>query len=65
MKRWMKDNSSGTKDAFDVEWEKKFGPDDETMKFDSLEEFHKWLEEVKNFDPVHNKYDLPRIQSAV
>ena len=55
MKRWIKDNSSETKDAFDIEWEKKFGPDDETMKFDSLEEFHEWLEEVKNFDPVHNK----------
>ena len=33
---------------------KKFGPDDRPKKFDSLEEFHAWLEEVKNFEPVHN-----------
>jgi len=25
------------------------------MKFDSLEEFHDWLEEVKKFEPVYDK----------
>lgn len=43
------------KDAFDIAWEAKFGSDEEAMKFDSLEEFHQWLEEVKNFDPLHNE----------
>lgn len=43
------------KDAFDIAWEAKFGDDNETMKFDSLEEFHAWLEEVKNFEPLHDQ----------
>lgn len=54
MKRFIKDNLTESKDAFDIEWEKKFGPDDETMKFDSLDEFHRWLEEVINFEVIHD-----------
>ena len=54
MKRWIHDNSL-PQDEYDRQWEEKFGPDDESMKFDSLEEFHQWLEEVKKFDPIYNK----------
>ena len=57
MKRLIHDShKSGEEvDDFDKQWDAKFGPDNETMKFDSLEDFHKWLEEVKKFEPVHNK----------
>ena len=54
MKRHIKDNRP-KKDAFDIAWEKKFGSDDECMKFDSLDEFHQWLEEVINFDPSNDQ----------
>lgn len=54
MKRWIHDPSE-PQDEFDKQWEEKFGDDDETMKFDSLEEFHDWLEEVKRFEPVYDK----------
>lgn len=54
MKRLIRANNN-TEDEFDRQWEQKFGPDDEPMKFDSLEEFHQWIEEVKKFEPVYNK----------
>lgn len=42
-------------DEFDKQWEEKFGPDDESLMFHSFEEFRKWFEEVKQFEPVHNQ----------
>ena len=48
-------SSNDYEDEFDKQWREKFGPDDEPMKFDSLDEFHDWLEEVKQFEPVYNK----------
>lgn len=53
MKRRIHDYSE-PKDEFDKQWEEKFGPDDETMKFDSLEELHDWFEEVMRFEPVYD-----------
>ena len=47
--------SDSAEDEFDRQWEEKFGPDDQPKKFDSLEEFHDWLEEVKKFEPVYTK----------
>lgn len=57
MKRLIHDSrrSEGEVNDFDEQWSARFGPDDETKKFNSLEEFHRWLEEVKKFEPVHNK----------
>lgn len=52
MKRIIRDTKEH-RDAYDIAWEEKFGPD-EAMKFDSLEEFHAWLKEVEEFDPIHN-----------
>ena len=54
MSRHIK-NLNLQKDEFDIAWEKKFGNDNEAMKFDSLEEFHDWLKEVEKFDPLHNQ----------
>ncbi len=57
MKRWIHtpNQSDSAEDEFDRQWEEQFGPDDRPKTFDSLEEFHAWLEEVKKFEPVHNK----------
>lgn len=55
MKRRIQNDVLNNVDEFDIQWEEKFGPDDECMKFDSLEEFHEWLEEVEKFEPVYNK----------
>jgi len=54
MKRWIHDPNE-PQDEFDRQWKEKFGDDDETMKFNSLEELHDWLEEVKRFEPVYDK----------
>lgn len=57
MKRWIHASKQfdDTSDEFDRQWEEKFGPDDRPKKFDTLEEFHAWLEEVKKFEPVYNE----------
>ena len=51
----MIDNNILNDKEFDIAWEEKFGSVDTDLKFNSIDEFNKWFDEVIDFDIVCNE----------